>query len=45
MGVVGSVGYCMKVKLSKLKIFLKKWNAETFGNVNVTISNLEDELD
>ena len=45
MGVIGSAGYCIKVKLSKLKTFLKKWNAEMFGNVNVTISNLEVELE
>ena len=32
-------------KLKMLKCPIKKWNFEVFGNINLSISKLEEELD
>jgi endonuclease/exonuclease/phosphatase family metal-dependent hydrolase len=40
----GTPGYIMACKLKALKVDLKKWNEEVFGNVGVKINKLMSEL-
>ncbi|XWS44904.1 hypothetical protein CRYUN_Cryun15aG0089900 [Craigia yunnanensis] len=42
--MVGGVGFCFKSKLDCLKRFLRKWNKESFGNIEYTIKTLEEKL-
>ena len=42
--MVGRAGFCFKSKLDCLKRFLKKWNKESFGNIEYTIRALEEKL-
>ncbi|WRX16641.1 Reverse transcriptase domain - like 10 [Theobroma cacao] len=43
--VNGSVGFCLKVRMNKLKTHLKNWNKVSFGNVDNTITELENKVE
>ncbi|XP_028058283.1 uncharacterized protein LOC114262126 [Camellia sinensis] len=42
--VEGWAGFRLFQKLKELKIALKQWNSEVFGNVNTKLKKVEDEL-
>lgn len=42
--VYGCVGYKIFKKLQSLKIELKKWNMEVFGNIGSKVKSAEEEL-
>lgn len=42
--VVGWAGYKLQVKLKSLKLALKQWNLEVFGNVHTKLKQAEVEL-
>ncbi|KAK6276654.1 hypothetical protein POUND7_006363 [Theobroma cacao] len=42
--VNGSASFCLKVKMNKLKTHLKHWNRVSFGNVDNTITELENKV-
>ncbi|CAL5378246.1 unnamed protein product [Camellia sinensis] len=42
--IFGWAGYRLKGKLAKLKVDLKKWNVEVFGNVEHQLKTAEEEL-
>ncbi|EOY19749.1 Uncharacterized protein TCM_045057 [Theobroma cacao] len=43
--VNGTSGFCLKVKLNRLKTHLKHWNKVSFGNIDDTINELENKVE
>lgn len=44
VGVSGWAGFMIQTKVRNLRMALKRWNAEVFGNVHLALKTVEEKL-